>query len=250
MRQKLLVNDIHLGVTRSGGTTPKSAGLLKEWLLTQLHGLLMAHTDKDVIINGDLFDAFAVPMLDALGFYIVACEWLDASKVESRVIGQLPDSPRLILVEGNHDWSKDNAKLSSFAFVARVLQAQYGDRVVVVSGEPKMVDEGLYIIPHMANQSLFDLALKSAEGLRDTLILLHANYDNKFALESDASLNVTAEWCNMTVAYGNQLVFGHEHIGRRPAPGVLIAGNHFPSSVSDCLGNSKKSAHVLSYAHS
>jgi hypothetical protein len=40
---------------------------------------------------------------------------------------------------------------------------------------------------------------------------------------------------------GWTLVFGHEHIGRTLYGGrVIIVGNQFPSSVSDCIGDTDK----------
>lgn len=232
MREILLVNDIHLGAIRSAGTTPSSAFALRKYLQDSLRGLMMEHTDKDIVINGDLFDTFNVPMSDVLEFYTTATAWLGASE------------GKLVMGRGNHDWSKDSAKMSSFDFIGQILARQFPGRVIVVT-EPQMIFDGIYMIPHMPNQARFDLELERAETLRDCAVLVHANYDNYFATQSDGSLNVTAEWCNMMSSYGNEIVFGHEHVGRT-LPGVWIAGNQTPSSVSDCLGNSHKFAHILS----
>jgi len=236
MRAKLLLNDIHLGVMRAGGTTPKSAAAIRQYLLTSLRELMMQHIDKDIIINGDLFDTFQVSLSDLLAFYEIACEWLAAS------------DGRLFFGRGNHDWAKDSSKLSSFDFVGQILESAYPGRVVVVT-KPQMLDEGVFMIPHMPNQAMFDLELKKAsEELKDTLVLLHANYDNNFAVESDHSLNVSPEQAEALISGGNRLVFGHEHQARTTKGGrVFVTGNQWPSSVADCVHNPDglKHAHML-----
>lgn len=234
---KLIVNDVHLGVMRASGTTPKTAYELRAGLQAKLRELLMAHLDVDAILNGDLFDTFQVPLSDVLEAYETFSMWLEASR------------GILFLVEGNHDWSKDSSKLSSFAFLGRILQQAFPARVFVVS-EPLQINEQLYVIPHMPNQDMFDLALKQAEALRNHAILLHANYDNHFAVESDHSLNVSREQAERLVAGGNRLIFGHEHQARRELHDkVWITGNQWPSSVADCLHNpgDRKFAHLLNF---
>jgi metallophosphoesterase superfamily enzyme len=250
MRPKLLINDVHLGVQRVTGTTPKTAAALRENLHIKLRDLLMAHTDKDVVINGDLFDTFNVPMQDVLQFYMVASAWLDASEAgdtQGTFRGDL--QPKLFLGRGNHDIAKDSSKMSSFDFVGQILRAQYGSTRVVVVTEPTLLEEGLYMIPHMPNQDLFDLALKRCEEFEGCVVLLHANYDNNFAVESDHSLNVSQEQAKALVAKGHRLVFGHEHQGRRLMKNkVWITGNQWPSSIADCLNNpndGNKHAHVI-----
>lgn len=251
MRAKLLINDTHLGVQRMSGTTPESASRLCEWLQQSVRDLMFQHTDKDIVINGDLFDQFQIAALHALGFYYTAAEWLNKARViENPRNGKFTfPQPRLIIGRGNHDWSKDSSKLSSFDFVCRILAAQFGDRFVVVT-EPKWLDDGIYMIPHMPNQELFDLELgrvgkaKPQQGR----LLLHANYDNNFTSESDHSLNVSKAQAEKLVSVGWQLIFGHEHQARRMLAGkVLITGNQFSSSVADCLNNpdGKKYAHII-----
>jgi hypothetical protein len=243
MREKLLINDIHLGVQRVGGTTQQSAQELQEYLLASFEQTLYEHTDKDAIINGDLFDAFMVSMLTILGFYNVMRGWLHSN-------WNSDDSPEpyVALGMGNHDWSKDSAKLSAFAFVCRLLRAEFGDRVKVID-EPTRIEDGIFMVPHMPNQDLFDMELKALEQIPDGgLLLLHANYNNFHVLESDHSLNVSEEQAKRLIAAGWTLVFGHEHQARCLLDErVIITGNQWPSSVADCLGNpgGKKYAHII-----
>lgn len=230
----LLLNDCHLGVQRVGGTTPASAAALQAEGLRRFEALLFAHKDKAVIINGDLFDGFDVRLSVLLATFLNLSEWLDAS------------GSTLVLGRGNHDAAKDSTKLSSFDFLGQLLVSAYGKRVRVIA-EPTEIDSGLWMIPHMGNQDLFDLALKDAEKCENGIILLHANYDNNFAAQTDHSLNVLHEQARRLVDRNLALIFGHEHIARRALGGqVYVTGNQWPNSVIDCVGNATKYAHVFS----
>lgn len=256
MREKLLVNDIHLGATRVSGTTQASQMVIREYLLASFERLAFEHLDKDMIVNGDLFDAFWVSPLDALGFYDVARRWLKASVISAQGIKV---GGKMWVGRGNHDWSKDSMKMSSFDMICRILSAEFPDRFVPVT-EPDWLTTGIRMIPHMANQELFDLALEQTPQPigRAPLLLLHANYDNGYTADSDHSLNVSAEQAGKLMANGWTLVFGHEHQARRIARsycvrtnthdwGVIVTGNQWPSSVADCLNNpdNVKHAHII-----
>ena len=54
MKPLLILNDCHIGVKRSAGTTPASALALRRYLLDSFRSLLP--DDKDVLVLGDLFD--------------------------------------------------------------------------------------------------------------------------------------------------------------------------------------------------
>ena len=231
MRQVLILNDVHLGVQRSAGTTPTTAVALKAYLLHELESLMFEHTDKDIIFNGDVFDKFDVPLADAFAFFDICQRWLEASVTGS-----------LILSLGNHDLAKDSSKLCSLTFVASVLPI---GRVKIINESTHLESVGVYIIPHVINQDIFDNELLKAVSLKETLILVHANFDNKFAAQSDNSLNMSAGQASCMTNNNNTVLFGHEHIGRKPQKRVVIAGNQWPSSVSDCLGNSDKFAYVF-----
>lgn len=250
MRQKLLLNDIHLGVQRASGTTPASAQQLQEYLLERFERILFEHPDKDVIINGDLFDSFSVSMLSILGFYGVARNWLlaTAEKWPDRSF-EPKYLTKLKIGMGNHDWAKDDSKLSAFMFVCRLLAMEFPDRFQAIT-EPACIYDGIHMIPHVPNQELFDLAIERYQGRGGTpgLLLLHANYHNGYAVESDHSLNVSEEQAKKLIAAGWTLVFGHEHQARTALnEGVIITGNQWPSSVADCLNNpeGKKHAHII-----
>lgn len=241
-RKRLLLNDVHLGVQRSGGTTPTSAARLKGWLLQQLRDVMFEHLDKDIIFNGDIFDAFAVSMQDVLEFYFLCDLWLNRSEGGSITLGR-----------GNHDIAKDSTKLSAFDFVGELLSRHWGNQVLTVT-EPVMVAPGIFMIPHMPNQDLFNLAMERIPD-EAKMVLVHANFDNRFAVERDHSLNVSREqaWKIITAADGptepvRRLIFGHEHQGKRDFAGRLhVTGNQWPTSVADCMGNpdGMKCAHII-----
>jgi len=236
MKPKLLLNDIHIGVQRSGGTTPATAMQLRAYLLESFAMMVQETPEYDLIINGDLFDAFMVPTADLLACLTILYSALSSGR-------------RAVLIRGNHDWSKDSAKLSAFDFLCRVLSIEFPDQVVTVT-EPMWVDPGIYAIPHMPNQDLFNLAIEQvpAREVGRPLLLLHANYHNGFAVESDHSLNVSEEQAKALIAKGWTLVFGHEHQARNAFHGgAVVTGNQWPSSIADCLNNpgGTKYAHVL-----
>lgn len=251
MREKLLLNDIHLGVQRASGTTPASAQQLQEYLLERFEVTLFQHQDKDVVINGDLFDAFMVSMLTILGFYSVVRNWLLATADTSRQSPRPLTGPSMDVGMGNHDWSKDDSKLSAFAFVCRLLATEFPVRFRPVT-KPTQIAPRIFMVPHMPNQDLFNLELErlaqQTQGAIGGLLLLHANYHNNYVLDSDHSLNVSEEMAKKLVAAGWTLIFGHEHQARTAlGERVIICGNQWPSSVADCLNNPyhKKFAHII-----
>jgi hypothetical protein len=251
MREKLLINDLHAGVNRTGGTTIATAFSLRTYLLASFKDLIFKHLDKDLAINGDLMDAFVIALFDLLELHGILRDWLIETSTNGAI--SVTTEPKIFLGRGNHDVAKDSSKLSSFDFLARLLKAEFGDRVVIVT-EPRWLERNIYMIPHMPNQDLFDLALQKAEAELDgtvrgpALMLLHANYDNNFVTDSDHSLNVSAEQAQKLIARGWTLVFGHEHQARTALDErVIVTGNQWPSSIADCLGNpgDKKYAHII-----
>ena len=222
MKPILVISDLHIGVQRSSGTTPASAESLRSWTLSKLSDLL--ELGDRVAINGDFFDSYQVPTSDLLQAFLVLTEWLNTK------------GEKLWLIPGNHDLSKNSANLSSFTLMARLLQTQFPDKVSYLAGA-NWVDEeeGVYAISHVANQELFDLAL---EGVPQNAkyALLHCNYDNAFAGQSDHSLSLHRDVAKALVKRGVTLILGHEHQGRTLMNDkVVIVGNQFPTSISDCL---------------
>ena len=238
----IIINDLHLGVNRVSGTTPQSREDLRTYTFAEFDKLLHLAYGNDLCILGDLFDAFEVAPRDWLESYLLLADWCTKN----------PDCT-LDLVAGNHDVSMKGSKVSSFETLATVLKQQFGNvDVTGIDCTSKAYLDGfqIYIVAHHRNQELFDLALARVleECERGDYVLLHANYDNKFAERSDHSLNVSEPQALEFTKKGIDLVFAHEHQHRReiphgtPADGgsVICLGNQIPTSVADCLGNNSK----------
>lgn len=218
----LVINDLHLGVIRTAGTTPSSAVNLRVYGLQQLESILL-ETNEHLAINGDMFDSYSVPMTDLLQAYNLLVRWLRKGF-------------RLTLLEGNHDVSKDNSKLSSFQFLGKIL-SEHASVQYIQDGAWIDEEQGVYGISHCLNQDRFDLELSKVPKAK--YLLVHCNYDNHFAAQSDHSLNISEEQAKkLPVEF---IVFAHEHHARIELGGkVFVCGNQWPTSVSDCLGPPKK----------
>lgn len=216
-----ILNDLHIGVLRSGGTTPATAWNLRQQTL-QATAQLLDEINTDLVINGDLFDSYACPHSDLLAAFEIFSQWLERGH-------------KLWLVMGNHDLSTDSTKLSAAEFFGKILESSY-DTVQVLRGSG-WINSETYAISHVSNQDLFDIELSKVPECK--YLLLHCNYDSKFAAQSDNSLNLTeAAAKDLPV---QTVVLGHEHQRRVALDGkVQIIGNQIPTSVADCLGNKQK----------
>ena len=231
-----ILNDTHIGVTRQAGTTPASQAALRAYVLAEFRKLV-ERTSGHLIINGDLFDGFTIEAKDLISAHCTLDEHLRQDR-------------RLTLIQGNHDSSAKAEKISSFHVLAYVLQGQYPDLVQVVDHNNGFtrVDETIWAIPHMLNQSLFDIEIEKACGQSwegDTL-LLHANCMSPFAEHSDHSLNVSEDQIDALIKSGWQIVFAHEHQPRLFRGGrVTVVGNQIPTSIADCIGNRQNQKYML-----
>ena len=221
----VVINDLHIGTIRSAGTTPASALALRKYALESLKQML-DNIDENLVILGDLFDTYSVPMQDLLETYTLLSKWCAKGHC-------------LTLVPGNHDLSSDSSKMSSFEFLSKLLLSQ--PNVQYIQGGD-WVDDDIYAVSHVHNQDLLNLELSKVPKCR--FLLLHANYDNHFAKESDHSLNVSEEQARTCKA--EVVCFAHEHNTRTALNGkVYVFGNQFPMSISDCLDGHDKFMHQL-----
>lgn len=229
-----VINDLHIGAIRTGGTTPATAYQLRQDLLAGLRSILMDNVkDSDLLVNGDLFDTGNIPMYDLGEAVRIFSNWLTAHPEQ-----------RLYLSRGNHDITKNSTVLSSFDFFGQLLSDLFAGRVHVIT-QLTEIQARYWVLPHVDNQDLFDMALKEVPEC--SYLFVHANYNNGFAAQSDHSLNMSEE--QAIACKARQIVFGHEHQGREELKiadpdttgyKVIIVGNQTPSSVSDCLGEEKK----------
>ena len=233
----IIINDLHLGVQRTGGTTPQSAQDLRDHQGRSLLGFVRRMGGENhLIVNGDLFDRFEITASDVVDAHVLFADWLH------------DENCTLTLCAGNHDWNPRGNKLSSFHLLCHFLQAQFGDRVTVCDTGLEQIKDGIWCIPHMPNQDLFALEIEKACATKHEgeYLLLHCNVKNTFAEHSDTSLNLTDELLGKLMIAGWILVVGHEHQGYTLRGGrVVVVGNQWPTSVADCIGEKSKNALVI-----
>jgi hypothetical protein len=232
----LFINDTHIAPNRTGGTTAVTQAMLLEYVHEQFERLLdIGSPDGCVLIGGDLHDGFQIPNAALLRVYSAIC-----ARLESGVIRTL------FVSRGNHDLAKDTSKLSSFDLLAALLTDAYPQRVVVIT-EPTLIawgeddqDQG-WVVPHAPNNDIHDMWVEQVRNEPTPFVFLHCNYDNGMAAQTDHSLDITKEQCAALEAAGvKHIIFAHVHQHGTHPNGVLIVGNQFPCSVSDCLNNSYK----------
>lgn len=217
-----VINDLHIGAIRSAGTTVQTAAALRKWAIENL-GIILDGVDNDLVVNGDLFDGHQIPLHDALATVRLLRKWLEKGH-------------KLTLIPGNHDLSTVSEKLSTFQFVSQILRDNPNVTYLEGSGWVDK-EQGVYAISHVANQDLFDVEL--AKVPECNVLLLHCNWHNGFARELDHSLNLSLEVAQKLPA--KKIVLGHEHGQGNHLDGkVVIPGNQFPMSISDCLGRNSK----------
>ena len=219
----IVLNDVHIAANRSAGTTPASAANLKQFTLNSLC-IFLNTANEDVLIAGDLFDGFIVPNSDLLATYRIFDKWLERGH-------------KLYAIRGNHDASKNSALISSFDLLGALLEGK-----ATFITKPMLLDGGIYCLPHALNQDEMDLWISQVP--KCTYAVIHANYNNFFAAQSDNSLNVSEEQAKAMPV--EKLVFAHEHAPRTALDGkVFVMGVQFPTSVSDCLSRVDLHAHRL-----
>ena len=222
MKRIWIFNDTHIGVRRTGGTTAASSAALRAEVQAQFrYQLSLPSNGDDVIINGDLTDQFSLDLNDTV-------------ELLQTLQNFLADNPasRLALCTGNHDRSKRSDEMGTVEFLGRLLE---GSPNVLLVQEPADLGDGVYVIPHLVNQVLFDQALLAVP--QDTkFLLLHCNAMSSFAEHSDHSLNLSREQALELTRRGVTIILGHEHHPRDLMGGKLvIAGNQFPTSIADCV---------------
>lgn len=217
-----VLNDVHIGVNRSAGTTIQSALDLRKHIRDKFKSLLPE--TGDVMILGDLFDTGNVAISELFATYEILDDWL--RNHDGCVYN----------VRGNHDVTKTSNVMSSFDFLGKLLKRQHPEKYVHIT-ESCLTPHG-YVIPHYPNQDLFNLEVERAiESYEGDNIFFHCNYDNNFAAQSDQSLNLSKEQADRLRV--KRIIMGHEHNPRKLGK-VLIPGNQIASSVSDWLHEGDK----------
>ncbi len=222
-----ILNDIHLGTSRKAGATPTSSAELKAYLQSEFRRLVN-QCHGHLCLLGDIFDGFAVDPGEVIQAYETLADYIHGGGY------------KVTLVKGNHDHANNSAKTSSFHLLAHILKSRFPDNVEVVDEGLTMIQGGdIWAIPHVANQSLFDLEIEKAIDDQDVMyLLLHCNINSPFAEHSDHSLNLSGDLYDRLCKSGIRVVCAHEHAGRTLNHGrIHVIGNQIPSSVSDCIND-------------
>lgn len=234
----LILNDLHLGVRRSAGTTPASA----EALRMEMHrgfAELLALATGHVCILGDLFDEFTVESFDLITTFHTLADWLNTG------------TGNLILVRGNHDWHPSGTKVSSFDLLADLLGRMYGARVSAIRDGATSVGENIIVVPHMPNQDLFDMELDAVMDRDGQYLLTHCNImppachgkrDHSLTIGEERAKQLTERFTILN-AHEHQHYF--HHLGR----GIHCLGNQIPSSVADCMAKGHAQGDGIKYAY-
>lgn len=232
----LIINDLHIGVTRQGGTTPQSQQALKDYLRDRFRFLLDLEKDE-VLVNGDMFNDFTVDTVEVVRTYEIIADWLHENP-----------TARFYNVRGNHDWHPSGSKLSSWHLMNHFLRAHFGERVRTIESGFEHVSDSVHCIPHMPNQELFNVEIDKACAVdgQGKQLLVHCNVKNTFAEHSDHSLNIDDTQLGNLMRAGWQVVVAHEHVGYTLRSGrVIVVGNQTSASISDCIDDPTKEALVI-----
>lgn len=214
-----ILNDVHGGANRAAGTTSATQMALRDYIVDEFRRLMPE--EGDLMILGDLFDTGGVPIADIWKFYTVLHLWLSARP-----------GRKLYNVAGNHDLNKTSNVVSSFQFLGRLLSLNFGNQYHHIE-VPTTTPWG-YVIPHMVNQDLFNIALEQAAEMEYDSVFLHCNYDNNFAAQADQSLNLSPEQAEALQC--NRIIIAHEH-HQRSIGRVLVPGCQIATSVADWQQN-------------
>ena len=216
----LIIADVHQGLTRKTGVTAESLERFENDKAHNLANLLDQHTDKEVIIAGDLFDSHQVALYSVL-----------------QIASALLAHPKKVwVIAGNHDLSKNTLKMSSLSFFHEWVR-MHDTNIQIIVGPTSIGDNHeILAVPHMPNQETFDEVLATSSGF--DILITHCNYDNNFTIEKDHSLNLTKKQASKF----KMVISGHEH-NKRNIKKVHMVGAFAPCNVGEA--GVEKLSHVL-----
>lgn len=220
--------DPHLGLTRSGNTTPRSAAALQERLFVQAYNCCQRSGIK--VCLGDMFDTYS-----------------NSERVIDRALPILNKTD--LTLSGNHDVVNQAGKLGSLEMMNGMFAQLTGNGKSLFAefGKPMafswpIYEEGVHLVavPHVANQEIFEESLVDAmqikidRGHGGAMLLLHCNYNLEPAWATETSLNLTPEMCERLLEKFDYIMLGHEHAPAEYFGGrVIILGNTFPTGLGD-----------------
>ena len=150
----------------------------------------------------------------------------------ARLFKILSDEKEVILMRGNHDENSERyGEICSLQLLGAILPNSY-----TIFKNPETIGN-YHFIPHCFNQDEFDKWVQACPS--NKTVFIHANYNNKFAVEADHSLNLSIEAIAGLEEKGCKVILGHEHAARQKGI-VTILGCFYPTSISDCLSGHKR----------
>lgn len=221
--------DPHMGLNRARNTTPSSMVKLRNCIRSQVENVLQNADEYFMVCLGDWFDNY--------------------SNSETVLKESVPLLKQVdLVISGNHDQVNVKERVGSLELLSSFMDefdCPYND-----VGENLFYPYGLdaagallCVIPHCSTQELFDKALDAAaEHMRTGYInddrtwflLLHCNYDNRFAEKDQNSLNLTKQQAARLLETFDYVMLGHEHQPREDFDGRLIVlGNTHPTGFAD-----------------
>ena len=230
----LIINDVHVACSRVAGTTPATQSALRQYVRDNLAAILQANPTEHVVCNGDFFDGFQVDTGELIKAYDILVKHMETGS--------------LTLIMGNHDASEKAGRVSSFHLLCHFLKesaAASGTHFQMIDHTDGFcrVAQNVYAVSHCMNQDLFNLEIDKAVAnpIEGAYLLLHTNYKNGHAENSDHSLNLNDEQVGNLMRAGWNLVIAHEHQGYTlRGERVIVVGNQLPTSVADCIGDETK----------
>jgi len=211
----LVLSDLHFAPDRRAGCSQASRLSLEDYLFDRLNHILQTVEHDKVIIAGDIFDKFSVSEKTLLNTYLAL------------------RGEKAIILRGNHDANSAVrvGEISSLELLGALLPETH-----LVFNEPETVD-GMHFIPHCFDQTQLN---QYVDEIPDNVVcFLHCNFDNSFTEHADHSLNITSQQYQKLKESNVFLILGHEHQAR-DLENLYILGCTYPTSISDCLGGSKR----------
>lgn len=226
----ILFSDPHLGLRRTANTTPASRARLQDEGFKAVEAIYAKYGDDvNYVCLGDWFDTYSNPesVVQRAAPLISQCAYSMA---------------------GNHDLVNDADRSGSLQLLRNLVPDVKKSVGYLPFGQVNMTqglllpgtDQAFHSIPHVVDQALFDQGLAQAyteaqnnpKGSPRPYLLLHCNYDNTFA--GDTDLNITRDQVKELLEVYDTIFLGHEHNPRTDFEGRLrIIGNTLPTGFGD-----------------
>lgn len=212
----IIYSDVHLGLARKAGTTPRSSLLWQHAIYTAAADVTEMKGYK--VCLGDLFDRFSNP---------------------ERIVMQGTNiiSETDFCLAGNHDVTASADGIGSLQLLR---DAVFDHKCIALNGfgDAKVFPVSaadafpMMAIPHCTTQELFEQALLEASNIAASgnALLLHCNYAMPESRLTPTTLNLTWERAEMLLEVFDQIFIGHEHTHRTDFDGrLVIPGSIFPT---------------------